>query len=407
MKVLLAHPGTQHSFALAEQLHRRNLLHEFWTCFALSRKSLRGRLFNCAPGFIRDRIYNRLIDLPSWKLRTLPYFERKARRDLARGVTAEKVMFDRNTEFQELISKKSIDGADIVVGFDTSSWVLIDRARRAGKRFVLDQSIAHPRASQDAAERVGDQFPDWSESFRPTMESLLQAQVQEHARADLIVVASSFTRDSLVANGTSEPKIRVNPYGVDLQRFHPSVNSASSRPLRFVFVGALTARKGVPVLLAAWKKLQPIDAELWMVGDVSAKVSELIQDSPGLKILGRRSRDELPEVLRSCDVFVFPSYFEGFGLVLLEAMASGLPIIATEATAAPDLIDTDDVGRLIQSGNVDQLVEAIKYFIDHRNDLPRMSKASRARAEQFSWSSYGDRWAKILSSLERGTGSAA
>jgi alpha-maltose-1-phosphate synthase len=231
---------------------------------------------------------------------------------------------------------------------------------------------------------------------------LLESQTYEHAQADLVVAASSFTRDTLIANGVAPDKIRVNPYGVDLDRLQPSMKSDSPRPLRFIFVGGLTARKGIPVLLSAWKKLQPKAAELWLVGEVSANVRHLIPELPGLKILGRKSRSELPELLRSCDVFVLPSYFEGFGLVLLEAMASGLPIIATEATAAPDLIGDSNAGKLIKSGDVDQLIAAMKHFIDHRNELPKQGQLARERAEEFSWNDYGDRWERILEEIDHG-----
>jgi glycosyltransferase involved in cell wall biosynthesis len=402
LKVLLAHPGTQHSFRLAEELHRRDLLFEFWTCFGLSKKTIRASLLQFAPASVRDRLANRLIDLPASKLRTLPSLEKKARQEQSRGVEAEAVMRERNQHFQEMISQSSIESADIVIGFDTSSWLLIDRAHRVGKRFILDQTTAHPKTGREAWTRATQDFPEWRDVAPESLDSVLQNQQLEHEHADLIVAASSFARDTLIANGVPENKVRVNPYGVDLERFRPAQQSRnSSRQLRFLSVGGINPRKGIPVLLSAWKKLHANDAELWLVGDVSENVRPLIPDLPGLKILGRKSRGELPDLLRSCDVFVFPSSFEGFGLVLLEAMASGLPIIATEATAVPDLIGESGAGKLIQSGDVDQLIDAMKYFIEHRNELPKLGTLARARAEQFSWANYGDRWKKIILGQER------
>ena len=362
MKVLLAHPGTQHAFRLAEELNRRNLLYEFWTCFALPRNSLRAGLLKLSP--LGGKIANRLIDVPSSKLRTLPSLERKARRQQSRGTEAELVMQERNQQFQEMIAQSSIESADAVIGFDTSSALLIDRAHRAGKPFILDQTTAHPKTGQEAWARAGADFPDWRDAAPASLDSVSKNQQFEHDHADQIVTASSFARDTLISNGVAENKIRVNPYGADLDRFQSKQESRnSSRPLRFVFVGGINARKGVPALLAAWQTLQPKDAELWLVGEVSENIRKLIPPLPGLKLLGRSSSRELPGILQSCDVFVFPSYSEGFGRVLVEAMASGLPIIATETSAAPDLINSDDVGKLIQSGNVDQLVEAMKSFI--------------------------------------------
>jgi alpha-maltose-1-phosphate synthase len=398
MKVLLAHPGTQHSFILASQLHQRNLLSEFWTCFGLAGDGGFAKALKLLPSSIRQRFDNRIVpDLPSRKLRTLPWLERKALRQLSQGLEAEKVMLERNSRFQESIANASIENVDVVIGFDTSSWLLVDRASRAGKKFVLDQTTSHPQAGRAAWNRACEDSPEWRENAPVALESMLANQNIEHEGADLIVAASSFARETLIANGVAPAKVRVNPYGVDLHRFHPDSKSAA-RPMRFVFVGAMTARKGVPTLLAAWKKLQPKDAELWLVGEVSESVRKLIPDLRGLKTVGRKSRTELPELLRSCDVFVLPSYCEGFGLVLLEAMASGLPVLTTTATAAPDIVTEGRDGFIIESGDLDALVNKMEFCLKNRDRITEMGAAARATAERFSWDAYDDRWKGILSS---------
>jgi glycosyltransferase involved in cell wall biosynthesis len=86
-------------------------------------------------------------------------------------------------------------------------------------------------------------------------------------------------------------------------------------------------------------------------------------------------------------VFIFPSFFEGFGLVLLEAMACGLPAIASESTAGPDIL-TKNCGRVLPTGDLDALVDALRWFAGNRSRLPAMSRAARARAEQCSWDKY-------------------
>jgi starch synthase len=400
MKVLLAHPGTQHSFKLAGQLHVRELLHTLWTCFGIPGDSLMGRALQILPAPFRRKFENRVVPmLTRREVKTMPLLELKALRQLSRGIDPERVMLERNERFQKAIPIKSIEDADIVVGFDTSSWLLVERAQQVQKKFILDQSHAHPKASALAAQRLAREFPDWADNFRATLPSLLEKQEHEYDRADVIVTGSSFARQSLTENGVAPGKIRLNPHGVDLIRFRPGNNRLSDRPVRFIFVGSLSARKGVPLLLAAWKKLRMKGAELWMLGDVVPEIRRLLPDLPGLTILGKRSRAELVEILQSSDVFVLPSYFEGFGLVLLEALACGLPIITTEATAGPDLLGESHAGILIQSGNAEQLASAITYMLDHRGELPVMSRLARARAEEFSWDNYGDRWAAILNEL--------
>jgi glycosyltransferase involved in cell wall biosynthesis len=214
--------------------------------------------------------------------------------------------------------------------------------------------------------------------------------------ATRIVVASSYTKQTLVAHGVPVERIVVNPYGVDLDSFVPPKAPRSRQPLRFLFLGAISARKGVPLLVEAWRTLALSNAELWLVGSIEHHQRALIPDLPGLNVMGKFPFEQLPDLLRRCDVLVFPSYCEGFALVLLEALASGMPIITTEATAGPDLIGDKREGLLIPSGNIDALREAIKYFLDQPDRLEEMSLAARACAERFSWDSYGDRWQRIL-----------
>jgi glycosyltransferase involved in cell wall biosynthesis len=214
--------------------------------------------------------------------------------------------------------------------------------------------------------------------------------------AKKIVVASSFSRSTLVSQGISEDKILINPYGVDLELFHPPASPRERRPLRFLFLGLISARKGIPLLLEAWERMRLRDAELWLVGPVSERERALIPDLPGLKVLGKHPHQELPNLLRQCDVLVFPSYCEGFAMVILEALASGMPVITTEATAGPDLIQDGVEGRLIPSGDMDALCAAMTDFASAPDKLESNALAARRCAEKFSWDVYGDRWQQIL-----------
>jgi glycosyltransferase involved in cell wall biosynthesis len=188
----------------------------------------------------------------------------------------------------------------------------------------------------------------------------------------------------------------VNPYGVDLQLFHPPAKRSDGKPLRFLFLGAISARKGVPLLLDAWRKIAAPEAELWLVGPITTHERTLIPPLPRLKVLGPYPHRDLPKLLKQCDVLVFPSYCEGFALVLLEALASGMPIITTDATAGPDLITDGLEGRIIPTGDLDALCEAMEQFVRQPDKAHSMSGAARRCAERFSWDSYGDRWRDIL-----------
>lgn len=399
-KTLLAHPGTQHSHQLAKQLFRHGILGEFWTGFALAEDSWSGMVAGRhLPQMLRKRLANRILsEVPGQYLRTMPLTEFNALRRMRNG-NGNATLHTRNRIFQERISCGSLEGASAVIGFDTSSWILAERAQHLGKAFFLDQSIAHPKVNESTARTLAQAFPEWNVTKEEKSPALLACETREHELATNIVAGSSYTRKSLIENGVSPDKVIVNPYGVDVKLFHPLTHPRKRDPLRFVFVGSISARKGVPLLIKAWQSLSLKGCELWLVGPISPAERALIPHVPNLKIKGKYPLAELPELLRQCDVMVFPSYCEGFGLVLLEALATGLPIITSDATAGPDLIESGVEGLLLPSGNFDALCDSIRYLAEDPTRVESMSQAARRCAERFSWDSYGDRWNRILHEL--------
>ena len=399
--VLLAHPGTQHSHQLAKQLARNGILDEFWTGFALATDSNLFRSFyDYLPKRLKRRMENRVLSGVSAKqLRTMPLVERNAMKEIREGRSEQLVFMERNRVFQERIPGSSLQRASAVIGFDTSSWTLAERSRVLGKPFFLDQSTSHPVATQTIMQEVARAYPDWQGTIETRLPEMLVCEEQEYRLAKKIVAASSFSKKTLVTHGVPVEKIVVNPYGVDLHLFHTPGPGTERRPLRFLFLGTISARKGVPLLVDAWGKMALKEAELWLVGPSKTHERNLIPALPGLRLLGPCPHRELPDLLRQCDVLVFPGYCEGFALVLLEALASGLPIITTEATAGPDLITDGVEGRIIPTGNLDALCEAMQEFARQPNKAQEMSLAARRCAERFSWDSYGDRWRDILQEL--------
>jgi starch synthase len=140
-------------------------------------------------------------------------------------------------------------------------------------------------------------------------------------------------------------------------------------------------------LLQAWEKAELRSAELHLVGSWYLSDGIRVSLPRGVTYVSACSSEALREHYRRADVFVFPSFFEGFGLVLLEAMACGLPAIASTATAGPDVL-TEDSGRVLPVGNLDSLVETLQWFGQNRDRLPKMARAAREQAELCSWERY-------------------
>ncbi|MBN9299434.1 MAG: glycosyltransferase family 4 protein [Filimonas sp.] len=398
MKVLLVHPGTQHSRQLALELYKRGILYQYWTGFALAESNVFAVCLKKISARMYKRISNRVIpELPSRKIKTLPLLEFKAIRALKESQSnKELILFTRNEAFQKQIPDNIIQNADVIIGFDTSSWILAERCKKFGKKFILDISIAHPASKERAYEQILKLYPDWFFTLNRKTGKLIQIEEQEMKLADKIVVASSFTQKTLTENGVSNRKIVMNPYGVDASDFHPVYNKQKGRT-RFVFVGQVDARKGVPLLLDAWMNINRSEALLTLIGPISDSTADFIKAHySDVEILGKVSFEELKRILPEYDVFVFVSYFEGFGLVILEAMACGLPVLTSVNTCGPDVLDNGKSGFIIGLDNAQELEEKMRYMIDHTDEKELMGKSARSKSELFTWDSYGDRWEKII-----------
>jgi alpha-maltose-1-phosphate synthase len=396
--VLLCHPGTQHAFALARQLQRHRCLNQLVTSLAWPRN---GRVHTLLKSFAPAKLKqaeNRIIDgVEANRIKLLPGAEIRAAVSRRLGTAKERSLLDRNRGFQAAISSRAIKCASAVIGFDTASWILAQRCRAAGKPFILDRSQAHVRAYETTLLRFSEQLSSPSAAFVDRPSELHEYEATELSLATRIVVASSFSRKTLVEQGVTPDKVLVNPYGVDIETFRPRDDGPNAE-LRFLFVGAVGLRKGVPLLVQTWAGLRTRAAKLTIAGPLEHTCA-MPPETPGIAVIGKVARQDLPNLFREHDVFVFPSYFDGFGLVILEAMASGLPVITTDATAGPDLIKDGQDGFIVPVGDRDALSERMAYFMDQPQKTKQMGHAARARAERFTWDSYGDRWKAILQDI--------
>lgn len=159
------------------------------------------------------------------------------------------------------------------------------------------------------------------------------------------------------------------------------------RKLELYFAGQISLRKGIPDLLQAWEKAALRSAELTLVGSWFLNERKKVTLPPRVKHVCALASEGLRDQYRQADIFIFPSFFEGFGLVLLEAMACGLPAIATDTTAGADWL-TESSGRVLPVGNSDALVSAMRWFDKNRDRLPPMRCAARKQAELCTWERY-------------------
>lgn len=172
-----------------------------------------------------------------------------------------------------------------------------------------------------------------------------------------------------------------------------------------LFVGRLAEKKGVTYLIEAMKK---IDAKLVIVGDGPLRESlELQAKEQGNKIvfLGAKTHDELKTIYASADIFVAPSITakdgdqEGFGLVMLEAMASGLPIVASNSGGISDLIHDNENGLLVNEKDVSGIAEKVNLLIEDNELYERIVSETQKTAGKYDYKVIAKRYAKIMDGL--------
>jgi starch synthase len=270
---------------------------------------------------------------------------------------------------------------------DCSLWQF-QEAKRLGKVCIYDMPIGYYPAWENTQAELAKRFVDWlpadgllsSRYVRP------QQKQEEMELADLVLAPSTFVADT-VRMFHPKKALALAPYGVDLEFWRRDGCKERSEVLRFIYAGQISLRKGIPSLLQAWDKAALRSAELLLVGSWRLSKSKKHSLPPGVAHVPACSSEALRDHYRRADVFVFPSFFEGFALVLLEAMACGLPAIASAATGGADVL-TEASGRVFPVGNLDALVEALRWFDQNRSRLPAMSRAARQQAELCTWGRY-------------------
>jgi glycosyltransferase involved in cell wall biosynthesis len=207
-------------------------------------------------------------------------------------------------------------------------------------------------------------------------------------RAAMVVVLTEEQRDTTVSRYRVDPRrITVIPNGVDLSRFSCSKRTLHSPP-RLLFVGRLSAQKNVLLLLRALDGVSSeFDTTLVGEGELEGELRRAARDL-GLQNLtfhGRADGAELVELYRRADVFVLPSEREGMPLVLLEAIAMGLPIVATDVPGSRDVVVDGLNGLLVPLGEPDQLRQALLSIARDPDCYKLMSAQSLELASKYSW----------------------
>jgi glycosyltransferase involved in cell wall biosynthesis len=410
--VVVCHPAQQHSYHLARAVEKKGALLAYVTTIYFKNTKLLYRIL----AFLLDK-----ENIRRMRGRQNPFIESKLRQFneifglffLFSGRVLRNKAFVRaigdslGAAFGRKVAKYvNRANVDILICFDTYALAAFEGINNSGTLKVLDMSSI---PLERICYLINEQTPNGlharnSLSMTRSIysDAMVETSRKEIRLADYFLVASNFTKHQLVETGVESKKIYVVPYGVDLDRYCPEegVTQNYSKKLTFIFVGRMTAVKGFHLLIEALSRLPSGSFECLLVGHPQNSEFLLKELSDDFKFLGPLVNSDMPDIYRLADVLVAPSLYDGFGLAVLEAMASGLGVICSRNAGASDIVRHGETGLLIDPNSVDDLHASLEYLLDNPTKLSVMKTKARLQAENYCWSIYDESIANVIDKLK-------
>lgn len=292
---------------------------------------------------------------------------------------------------------RRIEPCDVFVHLSSVGLESATRARALGARVVCDRGSSHI-LFQDAILR--EEYARQGIAYREIDRRLIEREMREYEQADAITVPSRFAHRSFIDMGVSPGKVHVTPYGVDLAAFRPLPKQDDR--FRVIFVGTCSLRKGIGYLFDAARPLiEAGHVEVWLVGDKREDAYALLGRNRGLFVdHGPQPKAKLPWYYSQASVLVLPSVEEGLALVQAQAMACGVPVIATTNTGAEDLFTDEVEGFIVPIRDADAIRQRLERLLATPASREAMGAAALARIQARSgWREYGGRVLDLYAGL--------
>lgn len=386
-------------------LVEHGMLAQFWTTFVWNPKSVWNSLL---PDSIRKQLSRRAIpETPPELVRIVPW--REVVRVGVRGtllqnllssgerpfsVTAMELNFDRHVAEQV----KQIQ-PDIIYAYDGAALQTFHAAKKAGVTTVLEYTSGYWRWERRLFVEEAERNPDFVGIQPGLMDSVAHRQrTDEELRlADFVIVPSQHVRETFHGYIADE-KIRVVTYGAPPVRNEKRVSQDSKRALKVLFAGSLIQRKGISYVLDAVEMLGE-RVELTLIGSRPYTNPKLEAACEKHRWIQSLPHSQLLEIMQESDVLVLPSLSDAFGLVVTEALASGLPVIVTPNTGASEIIHDGREGFLVPIWRAETIADRLETLHSDRGLLAEMSCFAQRAAAQNSWEHYRATWAQMIRSL--------
>lgn len=393
--MLVAHPGRQHAHRLARALADANLLQGFWTMLP-DRRALRWWPL-LLDGWLPSAVWrNSLLLLPREKVHCLlgPLIVQKAMSKIGHGRLRAMADWFAWVTFDWWVARRIRRlRPRVIVGYEMCCQRTFRVAKSLGIVCVLDAAACHHQLQERVVAQEGqvrDGF--WAKRLRSRKQC-------ELTLADHVTCVSELAARSYVDAGIEASKITVNAVGCDVAAFSAAAAMRRAGPVKFIFAGVAAQHKGFDVLLSGFSEVlrRFPDSELHVAGDAAAAARYTLPEQ--VIVHGKLSHAELARQLQSMDCLVLPSRLESFGMVVIEALAAGTPVIVSDHAGAYEAIVDGRNGWVVPTNDRAALAQRMSACCENIEGLRDMHDECRRSALAYDWSRYERRAADFFHGL--------
>lgn len=401
MKIIVAHPGKQHSYRLASALKKAGMLHSYVTeiydknsswMMSLVKKMLNHKNLKRAKAHFNPDLDNSEVV----QFCELGGFLELLSIRLDPSMTLYRKFSRKNTNrFGIKLAKYAIsEEVDMVICYDADSTTCFRYLKEHAPHIkrVLDVSIASRPYMKEiflkSIKITGDENIKYENLY--LWENNLDRFYSEIRDADYFLVASDFVTDSLLFCGAKREQIYKIPYGANTSSKLKIHEVQEDEPLKIQFVGQTNARKGMPLLLDCISALPTDKYLLTITGGINERSPYIIKhrNDANIRFTGFVNHDQLQHLYENAHIFILPSIAEGMAMVGIEAMSCGLPIICTYNSGLTDLVIEGETGFVIPSNDPTALKNKLEWFANHKSHIKRMGERAREIAQKYTWENY-------------------
>jgi glycosyltransferase involved in cell wall biosynthesis len=331
----------------------------------------------------------KVTGIPSEKVRSFPWLMTLMMAAGRFGVPIPQSVYRITAESFDNWAARNLEPCDVfhcLSAFAVRSGAFAQQ--RFGALWVCDRGSSH---IQYQDEVLATEFDRWGIKYVPIDPRMVERELAEYEMCDLITLPSGFAYRSFLDKKVPEEKLALLPFGVDLELFKPVAKN--DHTFRVIYVGQMSLRKGLGDLLQAALSPRLPNAELWLIGPTLPEARSLLAKYEGqYRYFGPVPRSRLPELYSQGSVFVLASVEEGLAMVQAQAMACGLPVIATTNTGAEDLFTDRVEGFIVPIRNPDAIRERIVQLYQNPDLRKQMSARALERVRSIrGWDCYGEK----------------